>query len=207
MVSARPFESLRDRSSYARGKFLFWDGGGLVPPGLDAGSVQAKMPTPADSGSGPGMTAGLLHLDCSGDVSSTRPFDWAQGPGFDGVQGTGCMVDCVFFVLDGESCRFRRGRHWRGGRKPVPAGVRSATRGMEPKGGTPQAPKKWPPCHFLARVFCENPQTSPRTSDAPSMALLVIQKEKWQGVLLRNVCITKKAPQKEKKEEKDLDLF
>ena len=63
-----------------------------------------------------------------------------QGPGFDGVQGTGCMVDCVFFVLDGESCRFRRGRHWRGGRKPVPAGVRSATRGMEPKGGTPQAP-------------------------------------------------------------------
>ena len=36
--------------------------------------------------------------------------------------------------------RAMRGRHWRGGRKPVPAGVRSATRGMEPGGGTPQAP-------------------------------------------------------------------
>ena len=31
------------------------------------------------------------------------------------------------------------GRDWRGGRKPVPAGVRSATRGMEPKGGTPES--------------------------------------------------------------------
>jgi hypothetical protein len=30
------------------------------------------------------------------------------------------------------------------------------------------------------------------------MALLVIQKEKWQGVLLQNVCITKKVPQKKK---------
>jgi len=38
--------------------------------------------------------------------------------------------------------RAMRGRHWRGGRKPVPAGVRSATRGMEPNGGTPQAPHK-----------------------------------------------------------------
>ena len=58
-------------------------------PGLDAGAVQAKMPTPADSGSGPGMTAGLLHRDCSGYASSARPFDWAQGPEFDGVQGGG----------------------------------------------------------------------------------------------------------------------
>ena len=38
--------------------------------------------------------------------------------------------------------RHKRGRCWRGGRKPVPAGVRSATRGMEPKGGTPQVPHK-----------------------------------------------------------------
>ena len=29
--------------------------------------------------------------------------------------------------------RHKRGRCWRGGRKPVPAGVRSATRGMERK--------------------------------------------------------------------------
>ena len=39
-----------------------------------------------------------------------------------------------------EGCILIHGRHWRGGRKPVPAGVRSATRGMEPGGGTPQAP-------------------------------------------------------------------
>ncbi|MBQ3649082.1 MAG: hypothetical protein II957_02665, partial [Treponema sp.] len=67
-------------------------------------------------------------------------------------------------------------------------------------------PQKWPPCHFCAQFFCKNPQASPRTFNAPSMALLVIQKKKWQGVLLQNVCITKKAPQKEK-EEKDLALF
>ena len=47
--------------------------------------------------------------------------------------GTGWWWDCVFFVLDGESCRLRRGRHWRGPRQRVaPA--------MEPGGGTPQAP-------------------------------------------------------------------
>ncbi|HBB13856.1 MAG TPA: hypothetical protein DCZ76_06200 [Treponema sp.] len=44
--------------------------------------------------------------------------------------------------------RHKRGRCWRGGRKPVPAGVRSATRGMEPKGGTPQVPHKG---HVLQR--------------------------------------------------------
>ncbi|HBB14881.1 MAG TPA: hypothetical protein DCZ76_11515 [Treponema sp.] len=37
--------------------------------------------------------------------------------------------------------------------QPVPAGVRSATRGMEPKGGTPESPHKWPPCHFFARIL------------------------------------------------------
>ena len=74
---------------------LFWDGGGLVPPGLDAGSLQAKMPTPADSGSGPGMTAGLLHLDCSGDVSSTRPFDRAQGPDGGGTAFFLCWMEKV----------------------------------------------------------------------------------------------------------------
>jgi hypothetical protein len=31
------------------------------------------------------------------------------------------------------------------------------------------------------------------------MALLVIQKEKWQGVLLQNVCISKKVPQKKER--------
>ena len=91
-----------------------------------------------------------------------------------------------------------RGRDWRGGRSPFrrECGARPEewSRRAEPR----KAPKKWPPCHFLARVFCENPQTSPQTSDAPSMALLVIQKEKWQGVLLQNVCITKKVPQKKK---------
>ena len=50
-------------------------------PGLDAGAVQAKMPTSADSGSGPGMTAGLLHRDCSGDASSDPALRQAQGPG------------------------------------------------------------------------------------------------------------------------------
>ena len=92
-----------------------------------------------------------------------------------------------------------RGRDWRGGRSPFrrECGARPEewSRRAEPR----KAPKKWPPCHFLARVFCENPQTSPRTSDAPSMALLVIQKEKWQGVLLQNVCITKKVPQKKER--------
>ena len=92
-----------------------------------------------------------------------------------------------------------RGRDWRGGRSPFrrecAARPEEWSRRAEPR----KAPKKWPPCHFLARVFCENPQTSPRTSDAPSMALLVIQKEKWQGVLLQNVCITKKVPQKKER--------
>ena len=49
------------------------------------------------------------------------------------------VVELHFFVLDGGSCRLVRGRDWRGGRKPVPAGVRSATRGMEPEGGTPES--------------------------------------------------------------------
>ena len=64
-------------------------------PGLDTGSVQAKMPTPADSGSGPGMTAGLLHRDCSGDVSSARPFDWAQGPDGGGIAFFLCWMEGV----------------------------------------------------------------------------------------------------------------
>ena len=45
------------------------------------------------------------------------------------------------------------GRDWRGGRKPVPAGVRSATRGMEPKGGTPESASKMASLPFLRPGF------------------------------------------------------
>ena len=73
---------------------------------------------------------------------------------------TGFVRDDVFFVSGwrafvlgnrGWQIEVRQGLEGRA--QPVPAGVRSATRGMEPKGGTPESPHKWPSCHFFARIL------------------------------------------------------
>ena len=78
------------------------------------------------------MTAGLLHRDCSGYASSARPFDWAQGP--DG----GGIAFFLWWMTRELQIEARQGLEGRA--QPVPAGVRSATRGMEPEGGTPESP-------------------------------------------------------------------
>ncbi|HAM77954.1 MAG TPA: hypothetical protein DCP61_02035 [Treponema sp.] len=78
----------------------------------------------------------------------TRPFESLR----DRTSGARSKLRCGFqgprlgvmsVWLGDRGSILRRGRDWRGGRKPVPAGVRSATRGMEPGGGTPESPHKW----------------------------------------------------------------
>ena len=76
----------------------------------------------------------------------------AQGPIFGWARGS-WRSWMAFFVLDGGSCGLICGRRWRGGRVPVPAGGRSATRGMEPGGGTPQAPHTRPRCSFMEHLY------------------------------------------------------
>ena len=49
------------------------------------------------------------------------------------------VVELHFFVLDGGRLQISARQGLEGRAQPVPAGVRSATRGMEPEGGTPES--------------------------------------------------------------------
>ncbi|MBP5438959.1 MAG: hypothetical protein J6Y30_13365 [Treponema sp.] len=73
--------------------------------------------------------------------------------------------------------------------------VRSTGREGKPR----KARKKWPPCHFLLRVFCKNPRILTLRPDAPSMALLVTHGKNGKMFFYGTFCLTRHAPQKKQK--------
>ena len=57
---------------------------------------------------------------------------------------------------------------WKGPRKRVAVvGELVEPQAMEPKGGTPESPKKWPPCHFYGQLL-----RGPSTGSGSYSALL-----------------------------------
>ena len=100
--------------------YSFWGAGhGMTEVGFCA-ALRLAQGTPS-AGSGSGRVWDDRVLFCGGIIFSFLPT--GTEPWRDFSKGSIQM----------------HGRDWRGGRKPVPAGVRSATRGMEPKGGTPES--------------------------------------------------------------------
>ena len=79
----------------------------------------------------------------------TRPFDWAQG--LDG----GGIAFFLWWMTRELQISARQGLEGRA--QPVPAGVRSATRGMEPEGGTPESASKKASLPFLCPGFLQKP--------------------------------------------------
>ena len=134
---ARPFGSPLEAALRVQGpEFCVSEGSfcfGMTGHVVQDGSILLTKIAVSEHGNDRGVlecVGGRLFWD-GGGWFLHRPFDWAQGP--DG----GGIAFFLWWMTRELQISARQGLEGRA--QPVPAGVRSATRGMEPEGGTPES--------------------------------------------------------------------
>ena len=108
----RPFDgaarsyaaSSRDRARCPLEAALRGQGPACCHAELASASVEVLMPAFTDSGSGPGMTAGLLHRGCSRGYTFCSALRQAQGPG--SMPAGGCAASSRDRAILGLRCFF-----------------------------------------------------------------------------------------------------